>query len=147
MQNDLDCFLLACYHGKLKVVRELVNRHHVGPHVVNEVGAWVHVCACTRVCVCCVDPVGKIILKDKFLVTLYLILPTIVNDPVITSQPCRVLVEMFHNSSKMNVIVSQDTKFMFVNPLNLRKIILKEFRCNKRLNCVVDLCLFQIHFP
>ena len=54
---------------------------------------------------------------------------------------------MFHNSSKMSVIVSQDTKLMFVNPLNLRKIVLKKFKCNKRLNCIVDLCLFQIHFP
>ena len=36
-QNDADCFHLACANGKLKVVQELVNRHNVDPHVVNEV--------------------------------------------------------------------------------------------------------------
>ena len=43
-QNDADCFHLACGNGKLKVVQELVNRHNVDPHVVNEV--------CVCVCVC-----------------------------------------------------------------------------------------------
>ena len=37
VQNDLDCFLLACYRGQLRVVQELVNRHKMDPHVVNEV--------------------------------------------------------------------------------------------------------------
>ena len=47
-QNDADCFHLACGNGKLKVVQELVNRHNVDPHVVNEVS----VCVCVYVCVC-----------------------------------------------------------------------------------------------
>ena len=41
VQNDLDCFLLACYRGQLSVVQELVNRHGMDPHVVNEVCAGV----------------------------------------------------------------------------------------------------------
>ena len=43
VQEDLDCFLLACYRGKLTVVQELVTRHKMNPHVVNEVRAcrWV----------------------------------------------------------------------------------------------------------
>ena len=44
IQNDLDCFLLACNHGKLKVLEELVNRHNMDPHVVNEVCVTVYVC-------------------------------------------------------------------------------------------------------
>ena len=42
MQNDLDCFLLGCYHGKLQIVHELVNRHKMNPHVANEVCVCVH---------------------------------------------------------------------------------------------------------
>ena len=51
MQDDFDCFLLACSHGQWKVVQELVNRHGLDPHVVNEVRvrACVHtVCACVH---------------------------------------------------------------------------------------------------
>lgn len=45
VQDDLDSFLLACYHGQLTVVQELVNRHRMDPHVVNEVcaGVFMHV--------------------------------------------------------------------------------------------------------
>ena len=42
IQNDLDCFLLACYHGKLKVLQELVKRHNMDPHVVNAVCVCIH---------------------------------------------------------------------------------------------------------
>ena len=45
VQNDLDCFLLACCNGQLIVVQELVNRHGMDPHVVNEVCASV-LCTC-----------------------------------------------------------------------------------------------------
>ena len=48
LQSDLDCFLLACCHGKFKMLQELVNRHNMDPHVVNEV--CVPVCVC--ICVC-----------------------------------------------------------------------------------------------
>ena len=54
VQDDLDCFLLACYQGKLVVVQELVNRHKMDPHVVNEVciGMYsLYVCVC-KSCVC-----------------------------------------------------------------------------------------------
>ena len=44
VQDDLDCFLLACYHGQLIIVQELVNKHRMDPHVVNEV------CASTVYC-------------------------------------------------------------------------------------------------
>ena len=37
MQDDADCFYLACGNGKLKVMQELVNRHNMDPHVVAEV--------------------------------------------------------------------------------------------------------------
>ena len=37
LQDDRDCFHLACYHGNLEVVRELVERHKVNPHIVAEV--------------------------------------------------------------------------------------------------------------
>ena len=49
MQDDFDCFLLACSHGQWKVVQELVNRHGLDPHVVNEVRvrACVHMCMCS----------------------------------------------------------------------------------------------------
>ena len=50
LQNDLDCFLLACYCGKLKVLQELVNRHNMDPHVVNEV--CVPACVCMNVYAC-----------------------------------------------------------------------------------------------
>ena len=45
IQHGLDCFLLACNRGKLKVLQELVNRHTMDPHVVNEV------CVCIRRCI------------------------------------------------------------------------------------------------
>ena len=43
MQNDLDCFLLACNHGQLNVIQELVNVYHMDSHIANKV--------CTHVCV------------------------------------------------------------------------------------------------
>ena len=51
MQEDLDCYLLACYRGKLAVVQELVNRHKMNPHIANEVRACVCVCVLCM-CVC-----------------------------------------------------------------------------------------------
>ena len=44
VQADLDCSLLACSNGRLAVVQELMTRHRVNPHLVNEV--------CVCVCVC-----------------------------------------------------------------------------------------------
>ena len=52
LQSDLDCFLLACCHGKLKMLQELVNRHNMDPHVVNEVCVPACVCMCVHACVC-----------------------------------------------------------------------------------------------
>ena len=44
VQHGLDCFLLACCRGKLKVLQELVNRHNMDPDVVNEVGVCIRRC-------------------------------------------------------------------------------------------------------
>ena len=53
LQSDLDCFLLACCHGKLKMLQELVNRHNMDPHVVNEVCVPACVCMCVHACINC----------------------------------------------------------------------------------------------
>ena len=37
LQNDLDCFILACYHGHRILVRELITKYNMNQHVVNEV--------------------------------------------------------------------------------------------------------------
>ena len=37
IQSDLDCFILACYHGKRKVVRELIEKYGMNQHIVSEV--------------------------------------------------------------------------------------------------------------
>lgn len=37
LQNDLDSFILACYHGHRKLVRELITKYNMDQHVVNEV--------------------------------------------------------------------------------------------------------------
>ena len=81
IQNDLDCFLLACNHGKLKVLRELVNRHNMDAHVVNEVcvcvcvyidvikknADQVRVClsVCVTVCVCARACVPQLSVQSK----------------------------------------------------------------------------------
>ena len=39
LQENNDCVNLACYHGNLEVVRELVDRQKVDPHTVSEVCA------------------------------------------------------------------------------------------------------------
>ena len=42
LQNDLDCFILACYHGHRILARELITKYNMNQHVVNEVC----VCVC-----------------------------------------------------------------------------------------------------
>ena len=37
LQNDLDSFILACYHGHRRLVRELITKYKMNQHVVNEV--------------------------------------------------------------------------------------------------------------
>ena len=47
VQNDLDSFILACYHGHRRLVRELITKYKMNQHIVNEV--CVCMCVCTRV--------------------------------------------------------------------------------------------------
>ena len=62
LQDDLDCFLRACSLGQLQVVRELVNRQKMNPHVVNEVcvsmcacvHVYTHMCFCVCMCMYCI---------------------------------------------------------------------------------------------
>ena len=51
VQDDFDCFLLACYAGKLKVVQELVNRYRMNPNVANEVSVFLKVYSAYRKCI------------------------------------------------------------------------------------------------
>ena len=37
LQNDLDSFILACYHGHRRLARELITKYNMNQHVVNEV--------------------------------------------------------------------------------------------------------------
>ena len=55
LQEDLDCFHLACFYGNLEVVRELAVRQKVDLHTVKEVCAQEHVYAsrdCDRLYKC-----------------------------------------------------------------------------------------------
>ena len=46
VQNDLDSFIVACYHGHRRLVCELITKYKMNQHIVNEV------CVCVCVCVC-----------------------------------------------------------------------------------------------